>query len=582
VGPIDLDVNHPVKGIRALLGRDRRRFVLAALVFTVKDSPLWLMPAVTASVVDVVVQGGPLRHLVWLAAGAAILLGQNYPFHMLFVRLFMGASRQTGADLRNALVARLQVLSIGYHARSSAAVMQTKLVRDVENIELALLQVGTPALSATNVFIGAIVMTALQVPRFLPIFALAVPCGAALWWAVRRSSAKRNADFRREVEVFSSRVGEMATLLPVTRAHGLEHVAAERVAAGAEGVRSAGLRLDILNGRFGAISWITLQLLTVACLLVAATVSITGRIAISPGQVVLLGTYFSLLTGAVTSVLSLAPLAAKAAESVRSIAEVLQEPDVELNAGRREVNTVAGNLRFTNVSFTYPGAVEPTLVGIDLELVAGTTTAFVGASGAGKSTLLNLVLGFLRPDGGLLELDGQPMRDLDLRTVRRHVSVVPQESVMFEGSVRDNVTYGLGEVSDARVHAALDGANALEFVEHLPQGIHTVVGDRGARLSGGQRQRLSIARALIRDPRILLLDEATSALDSASEAKVRTALEGLLADRTSLVVAHRLSTVRAADLIVVLDGGRIVETGTHDQLVARAGVYARMYALQSL
>ena len=582
MGPIDLDVNHPVKGIRALLGRDRRRFVLAALVFTVKDSPLWLMPAVTASVVDVVVQGGPLRHLVWLAAGAAILLGQNYPFHMLFVRLFMGASRQTGADLRNALVARLQVLSIGYHARSSAAVMQTKLVRDVENIELALLQVGTPALSATNVFIGAIVMTALQVPRFLPIFALAVPCGAALWWAVRRSSAKRNADFRREVEVFSSRVGEMATLLPVTRAHGLEHIAAERVAAGAEGVRSAGLRLDILNGRFGAISWITLQLLTVACLLVAATVSITGRIAISPGQVVLLGTYFSLLTGAVTSVLSLAPLAAKAAESVRSIAEVLQEPDVELNAGRREVNTVAGNLRFTNVSFTYPGAVEPTLVGIDLELVAGTTTAFVGASGAGKSTLLNLVLGFLRPDEGLLELDGQPMRDLDLRTVRRHVSVVPQESVMFEGSVRDNVTYGLGEVSDARVHAALDGANALEFVEHLPQGIHTVVGDRGARLSGGQRQRLSIARALIRDPRILLLDEATSALDSASEAKVRTALEGLLADRTSLVVAHRLSTVRAADLIVVLDGGRIVETGTHDQLVARAGVYARMYALQSL
>jgi len=159
---------------------------------------------------------------------------------------------------------------------------------------------------------------------------------------------------------------------------------------------------------------------------------------------------------------------------------------------------------------------------------------------------------------------------------------VPQESVMFEGSVRDNVTYGLGEVADARVHAALEGANALEFVEQLPQGIHTVVGDRGARLSGGQRQRLSIARALIRDPRILLLDEATSALDSASEAKVRTALEGLLADRTSLVVAHRLSTVRAADLIVVLDGGRIVETGTHDQLVARAGVYARMYALQSL
>lgn len=579
--PIELDAAHPVAGIRALLGRDRKRFVLATIVFVVKDSPLWLMPAVTASVVDVVVAGGPLRRLVWLAAGAAILLGQNYPCHMLFVRLFMGASRQIGADLRNALVARLQVLSIGYHSRSSAAVMQTKLVRDVENIELALLQVGTPAMSAVTVFIGAVAMTAAQVPRFLPIFALAVPCGAALWWAVRRSSARRNAEFRREVEVFSSSVGEMATLLPVTRAHGLEHVAAERVAASAEGVRSAGLRLDMLNGRFGAISWITLQLLTVGCLLVAAAVSINGWIDISAGQVVLLGTYFSLLTGAVTSLLSLAPLAAKATESVRSIAEVLQDPDVELNAGRRTVDAVAGHVRFANVSFAYPGATRGALIDIELDIPAGTTTAFVGASGAGKSTLLNLVLGFLRPDEGLVEIDGRPMGDLDLRSVRRHVSVVPQESVLFEGSVRDNVTYGLGEVADSRVYAALEGANALEFVEDMPDGLGTVVGERGARLSGGQRQRLSIARALIRDPRILLLDEATSALDSESEAKVREALAILLADRTSLVVAHRLSTVRAADLIVVLDGGRIVEKGTHDELVDGAGVYARMHALQT-
>ncbi len=578
---VELDGAHPIAGMRALVGRDRGRIVLAVIAFIVKDSPMWLMPAITAAVVDVVVAGGPLHRLVWLAAGAFVLLGQNYPCYMLFVRLFMGASRQIGADLRNALVARLQVLSIGYHARSSAAVMQTKLVRDVENIELALLQVGPSAMSAVTVFIGAIAMTAVQVPRFLPIFALAVPCGAALWWVVRRSSARRNAEFRREVEIFSSRVGEMATLLPVTRAHGLEHVAAERVAAGAEGVRSAGLRLDMLNGRFGAISWITLQLLTIGCLLVAAAVSITGWIDISPGQVVLLGTYFSLLTGAVTSLLSLAPLAAKATESVRSIAEVLQDPDVELNAGRRTVDAVAGHVRFANVSFAYPGAAKGALVGIELDIPAGTTTAFVGASGAGKSTLLNLVLGFLRPDEGRVEIDGRPMEDLDLRSVRRHVSVVPQESVLFEGSVRDNVTYGLGEVDDSRVYAALEGANALEFVQDMPNGLGTVVGERGARLSGGQRQRLSIARALIRDPRILLLDEATSALDSESEAKVREALGILLADRTSLVVAHRLSTVRAADLIVVLEGGRIVERGTHDELVERAGVYARMHALQT-
>jgi ATP-binding cassette subfamily B protein len=283
----------------------------------------------------------------------------------------------------------------------------------------------------------------------------------------------------------------------------------------------------------------------------------------------------------VTSLLSLAPLAAKAAESVRSLAEVLQDPDVELNAGRQTVEGVEGHIRFADVSFAYPGAAKGALVGIELDIPAGTTTAFVGASGAGKSTLLNLVLGFLRPDEGRLEIDGRPMGDLDLRSVRRHVSVVPQESVLFEGSVRDNVTYGLGEVADSRVYAALEGANALEFVADMPEGLGTVVGERGARLSGGQRQRLSIARALIRNPRILLLDEATSALDSESEAKVREALGALLAGRTSLVVAHRLSTVRAADLIVVLEGGRIVERGTHGELIDRKGVYARMHALQS-
>jgi ATP-binding cassette subfamily B protein len=333
-----------------------KRFTLAAGVFVVKDSPLWLLPVIVASVVDTVVDGGPMRRLGFFAIAAAVLLGQNYPFHMVFIRLFMGASRQIGADLRNALIARLQALSIGFHSRASSAVVQTKLVRDVENVELAFLQVGTPALSAITVFLGAVIITALQVPQFLPVYALAVPFGAGLWWIVRRSSARRNEEFRREVEMFSSRVGEMATLLPITRAHGLEHVAAERVALGAESVRSAGLRLDILNGRFGALSWVSLQLLTVFCLIGAAAASISGLIEISAGQVVLLSTYFSLLTGAVTSVLSLVPIAAKGGESLKSIAEVLQEPDLEFNEGKARVDAVDGDLSVEHVTFQYPGA----------------------------------------------------------------------------------------------------------------------------------------------------------------------------------------------------------------------------------
>jgi ATP-binding cassette subfamily B protein len=195
--------------------------------------------------------------------------------------------------------------------------------------------------------------------------------------------------------------------------------------------------------------------------------------------------------------------------------------------------------------------------------------------------MLNLVLGFVRPTAGRILLDGQDMQDLDLRSVRRFVSVVPQESVLFEGTIRENIAYGLDSPTDERLRAALRDANAAEFVAALPEGWDTVVGERGARLSGGQRQRLAIARALVRDPRILLLDEATSALDPESEELVKDALDRLMAGRTTLVVAHRLSTIRRADRIVVLEHGEIVEQGPHEELLQLAGRYARLHATQA-
>ena len=207
--------------------------------------------------------------------------------------------------------------------------------------------------------------------------------------------------------------------------------------------------------------------------------------------------------------------------------------------------------------------------------------ALVGPSGSGKSTFINLVIGFLRPQSGAISIDEHDLSQFDLRTYRSNISVVPQESVLFEGTVRDNVTYGLGSVTDKKVREALEAANAVEFVSELPDGVDTLVGERGARISGGQKQRLAIARALIRNPRILILDEATSALDSQSESAIQVALESLMKDRTTFVVAHRLSTVRRADLILVLDKGKLVEQGSHAELVTAGGLYQQLFDAQS-
>lgn len=586
-----------------LLDLHRRSVVAAVAFFTLKDTPLWLLPVITAAIIDVVVAGGPVSTLMIWAGVAVVALAQNYPNHVQYTRLFMGAVRAIGADLRNALAARLQALSIGFHSRANSAVVQTKVVRDVENVEVMLQQAAHPLLSATMVLIGAVVMTAINVPAFLPVYALAIPLAVLLRAILNRRSAMRNASFRREVEQFSARVGEMATLLPITRAHGLEQTAVNRVAHGAEGVRAAGFQLDLLNGRFASLSWVSLQLLGVGCLVLAAWVSITGLIAITPGQVVLLSSYFALLTGAATNLLMLLPIIARGTESIRSIGEVMQDPDLERNEGKRPVVEVRGDLTLEGVGYRYDdgadvaadgagasGRVElsggsrprrPALSDLDLDIRAGETIAFVGSSGSGKSTLLNLVLGFLRPTSGRVLLDGADMEELDLRTFRSFVSVVPQESVLFEGSIRENIAYGLGDVDDDRVLDALRDANALEIVDAQPEGWNTVVGERGARLSGGQRQRLSIARALVRDPRVLLLDEATSALDPESEAKIKVALEHLMRGRTTLVVAHRLSTIRSADRIVVLEQGRIVEIGSHAELIAAGGRYAELDRVQS-
>jgi len=248
--------------------------------------------------------------------------------------------------------------------------------------------------------------------------------------------------------------------------------------------------------------------------------------------------------------------------------------------GDRPYMPLQQGIHINQVSFGYRGLAQCVLTDIDLYLPRGTTLALVGASGAGKSTLVDLLPRFYDPTVGAILIDGVDLREFEIRSLRRAMGIISQETVLFNASVRDNIAYGVPEATDQEIWSAAKLANADEFITQLPYGLNTPIGDRGVLLSGGQRQRLAIARALLQNPEILILDEATSALDTVSERLVQQAIETLSRDRTTLVIAHRLSTVQKAEQIAVLDQGRVVERGTHDELLKQGGYYTRLCTLQ--
>jgi ATP-binding cassette subfamily B protein len=292
--------------------------------------------------------------------------------------------------------------------------------------------------------------------------------------------------------------------------------------------------------------------------------------------------YFGMLIGAVQQFLGVFPALAQGRDAIRSIGEILEAPQVENYEGKLSAPVpLRGEIIFDHVNFQYPRGREIALRDVSLHIAPGETIAFVGESGAGKSTLVQLAMGFRPPTSGRILLDGHDLQTLDLRTYRRQIGVVPQTTILFNGTLRDNVTYGLENVTDEALWDILGQANLADFVRGLPQQFDTPLGESGTRLSGGQRQRLAIARALVRHPRIILLDEATSALDTESERLVQQALVRLTHGRTTLIVAHRFSTIRQARRIVVLQAGKIVEVGTQLELLAINGHFSRLAKLQS-
>lgn len=551
-------------------------------VFVAKQSPAWTFPLVFGILIDWVTGEGALsgRGVIIAVVIQLVLLSTNIPLHTYYISQLSRLTRRLEVRLRRALVTRLQQLSIRYYDDHDSGRLQTKVLRDVEQVQLTSHQMGEIALMAVTSTIVLMGITVFKEPLVLLVYLVLVPVSLFLTTFFRGRIRPINQSFRESMEAMNAEVSQMIDMIPMSRAHGVEDKATRRVDRKFAHVRLRGKHLDRINALFQSSSWVTFQ--TVNLLMLGIGVTLAQRGIITIGDVVLFQALFNQMLMSVTMLINLYPQLAKGMESVRSIGEVLECPDLEHNQGKRVVAAVKGDIRFAEVDFSYPSADTAAIRDFSLHIRAGEQVAFVGPSGSGKSTIVRLAIGFRRPSSGRILLDGENMEELDMRTWRRFISVVPQEAVLFDGTIRENILFGQNDIGEDRLEEILTASNVHEFIARLPQGLDTPVGESGARLSGGQRQRLAIARALVRDPRIILLDEPTSALDVVSEKLVQEAIERLVRGRTTIIVAHRLSTIRNADRVVVMENGRMVECGSFDELAERPdSAFRRMKDLQT-
>jgi len=488
---------------------------------------------------------------------------------------------RTVADIRQAVQRNLLRLAPGFFEENRPSEIASRMTSDTTVIEQVVGTTVSVALRNTVMGIGGIIYLFSLSPKLtggillgIPVIIMPIVLLGRRLQNVSRSSQDRVADI-------GATTAEQLGAMKIVQAFGQESREADRFTLAVENnfatakrrIRLRAIMTAIVIGLlFGAIT----TLLWYGAAGVAAGTITGGTIA----AFVLTGGLVAGAFGALTEVYGDLLRAAGAAERLSELLNA--EPSIAPPANaRRFPDPPLGTLEFRNVEFRYPTRPDaPALHDFSLAIAPRETVAIVGPSGAGKSTLFQLAERFYDPQGGQILLDGIPLIDADPADIRARIAMVPQETVIFAASARDNLRYGNWDATDEQLWDAARAANAEEFLAKLPQGLDTFMGEGGARLSGGQRQRVAIARALLRRAPLLLLDEATSALDAESEKLVQDALEALMHDRTTIVIAHRLATVRAADRIIVMDDGRIVEEGKHDALVAADGLYARLARLQ--
>ncbi len=556
----------------------RREIFLAYSSVIISIGLSLVVPQVIKRAIDTGLAGGTMRAIV-AAAAAILLLALIRAFTEFGVRYFgEWLSHRFAYDIRNDFYNKVQGLPFSFHDRAHTGDLMSRAIGDISESE-RFIGVGLIDLVSTAILLVGVIAAMLVENSTLALLAL-TPMPVLLWATIRFGGTVRGKfkGIQEQMGVLSTTMQESLTGIRVVKAFAREPHELQKFDRENEGWFAR--RYDVIQTWANNWPFFTFLLAVSIFLLLwfGGPQAIEGRVTI--GSLFAMITYVMMLNGPVQRLGFLVNLAATSGASGSRVFYIMDQPNEELDQpGAVPLGDIEGEVRFENLSFAYQEG-RNTLVDIDFQVPAGGTIALIGPTGSGKSTITNLIPRFYNPTRGRILVDGHDISQVQVASLRRHIGIVLQDPFLFSSSIAENIAYGRPGASREDIIAAATAAHAHEFITSFPKGYDTIVGERGVTLSGGQKQRVAIARALLYDPRILILDDSTSSVDTETEHLIQQALEVLMQGRTTFIIAQRLLTLKSADMILVLDRGRIVQRGTHDDLIAIEGLYKQIYDLQ--